>query len=211
MTKLTACVLFACALCVPLRADDEKKRVAYVDLGAKANWKLKEGYGDEANNLSQLPAGEQTFGGVKFKIGTGMLQVSGKETENFPEKIEGVKADATCSKIYFLHATHYAAKDDAIIGYYTVNYDDKTQETIPIVYGKDMLDWWYNEDSKEPTRGKVAWKGDNENAKGNGSKIRLYLMTWKNPEPKKKVVSIDFGSTNIDKTAPFCVGITLEQ
>jgi hypothetical protein len=61
-----------------------------------------------------------------------------------------------------------------------------------------------------PSRGKVAWKGDNENAKGNGSKIRLYLLTWENPEPKQ-IVSIDFGSTNIDEAAACCVAITAEE
>jgi hypothetical protein len=210
MTKLIACAVFAVAVGVALRAQD-KKKVTYVDLEPKANQKLKEGYGDEANHLGALPAGEQTFGGVKFKIGAGLIMLSGKETENLPEKVDGIKVDAMCSKLHILHATHYSAKDDAIIGSYTVNYDDKSQETIAIVYGKDVLDWWYNDDSKEPTRGKVAWKGDNENAKGNGSKIRLYMLTWKNPEPKRKIVSIDFASTNLDQAAPFCVAITAEE
>ncbi len=211
MKPLIACVLLTYALGVPLSAQDDTKSVKNLDLGPKANQKLKDGYGDDANNLAQLTAGEQTLGGVKFKIGEGLIQVSGNETENLPEKVEGIKVDATVSKLHFLHATHYAAKDDAIIGYYTVNYDDKSQETIPIVYGKDVLDWWYNGDSKEPTRGKVAWKGDNENAKGSGSKIRLYMMTWKNPEPKKKIVGIDFASTNAAQAAPFCVAITGEE
>ncbi len=211
MQKLFACVLCAYIFGIPLRADGDKKTLTYVDLAPKANQKLKEGYGDDANNLSELKAEEQTLAGVKFKIGEGLIQVSGKETEGLPEKVEGIKVNAMCSKLHILHATHFTAKDDAIIGYYTVNYDDKSQETIPIVYGKDVLDWWYTGDSKEPTRGKVAWKGDNENAKNNGSKIRLYVTTWKNPEPKRKVVSIDFGSTNIDKAAPFCVAITAEE
>jgi hypothetical protein len=37
------------------------------------------------------------------------------------------------------------------------------------------------------------------------------MMTWKNPDPKKKIVSIDFGSTNAAQTAPFCVAITGEE
>jgi hypothetical protein len=210
MKTLIASALLVCAVAVPLTAEDEKG-VTYLDLGPKTNQKLKEGYGDDANNLSELTAGEKTLAGVKFKIGTGLIMLSGKETENLPEKVEGIKLGEKCTKLHFLHATHYsAAKDDTIIGYYTVNYDDKSQETIPIVYGKDVLDWWYNDESKEPTRGKVAWKGDNENAKNNGSKIRLYLTTWKNPEPTKKVVSIDFGSTNSDRPAPFCVAITAQ-
>jgi hypothetical protein len=190
---------------------NQKLKVTYVDLSPRANQKLKESYGNEGNNLATLPTGKQPFTGVKFKIGPGLIQLSGKETPDKPEKVEGIKVNTTFSKLYLLHATHWGAKDDAIIGYYTVNYDDKRQETIPIVYGKDVLDWWYTGDSKEPTRAKVAWKGDNDDAKNGGAKIRLYVTTWKNPEPARKVVSIDFVSTNTEKAAPFCVAITAEE
>jgi hypothetical protein len=210
MRTLFIGAVLGCALGVPLRGDDGKS-VTYVDLAAKTNLKLKEGYGSDDNTLANLPTGEQTFAGIKFKIGAGVVLLSGKDTDDKPEKVEGIKVGATCSKLHFLHATHYAAKDDTIVGSYTVNYDDKSQQTIPIVYGKDVLDWWYSDDSKEPTRGKVAWKGDNDNAKNSGSKIRLYATTWKNPEPTRKIVSIDFASTNADKAAPFCVAITAQE
>jgi hypothetical protein len=210
MRKTIACGLLVSALAVPVLANGDR-RVTYVDLGPQANQKLKEGYGAEGNNLAALPTGEQTFAGVKFKIGPGLIQLSGKESADKPEKVEGIKVNATFSRLYILHATHWGARDDAIIGYYTVTYHDKSQETIPIVYGKDVLDWWWTADSKEPTRGKVAWKGDNDDAKNGGSRIRLYVTTWKNPEPARKVVSIDFASTNADKAAPFCVAITAEE
>lgn len=211
MRSIMACGVVALALVLPL-AGAETAKVTYLDLQPKANQKLKDGYGNEDNNLAALPKGEQTFGGVKFKVGEGLIQTSGKDTSGLPEKVEGIKVDGKLSKLHILHATHYgAAKDDVIVGYYTVNYDDKSQETIPIVYGKDVLDWWQMADSKEPTRGKVAWTGDNENAKGSGAKIRLFRTTWKNPEPGKKVVSIDFGSTNAAEAAPFCVAISAEE
>ena len=38
------------------------------------------------------------------------------------------------------------------------------------------------------------------------------MTTWKNPEPKKKVVSIDFGATTCRyAVSPFCVAITAEK
>jgi beta-galactosidase len=205
------CGLAGCVLALPLLAA-EGRRLTCLDLQPQANQKLKDGYGSDDNNLAALPAGEQTFAGVKFHIGESLILLSGRDsTEDKPEKAEGIKVNAKLSKLYFLHATHWSGKDGAIIGSYTVNYDDKSQETIPIVYGKDVLDWWFNDDSKEPTRGKVAWKGDNDDAKNNGSRVRLYLTTWKNPEPTRKVVSIDFASTNSEKAAPFCVAITAEE
>jgi hypothetical protein len=213
MQRKIACVMIlcACAAALPAKPAKDDRRVTFVDLNPQANQKLKEGYGSEGNNLAALPTGEQTFAGAKFKIGPGLIQLSGKESADRPEKVEGIKVNTKCSKLYLLHACHWGAKDDGIIGYYTVHYDDKSHETIPIVYGKDVLDWWYSADAKEPTRGKVAWKGDNDDAKNGGAMIRLYLTVWKNPEPARKVVSIDFGSTNAEKAAPFCVAITAEE
>jgi hypothetical protein len=210
MLNMIACGVMICAVAAPLRTNGER-RVTYLDFGSLANQKLKESYGTEGNNLAALPTGEQTFAGVKFKIGPGLIQLRGTDDQNSPEKAEGIKVNSTFSKLYILHACHNSAKDDAIIVYYTVHYEDKSQETIPIVWGRDVLDWWYSGDSKGPTRAKVAWKGDNGDAKNNGAKIRLYLTTWKNPEPARKVVGIDFGSTNYTSAAPFCVAITAEK
>ncbi len=209
MRTVVVCGL-ACLLALPALAA-EGRRATYVDLGPQANQKLTESLGNEGNNLAALPTGEQTFAGVKFKVGDGLIQLAGKNAPDKPEKAEGIKVGATCSRLYFLHACHWSAADDAIIGYYTVTYDDRSQETVPIVYGKDVLDWWYTDDSKEPTRGKVGWKGTNDNATASGAKVRLYVTTWKNPEPTKKIARIDFGSTNATEAAPFCVAITAEE
>jgi hypothetical protein len=191
------------------RAQDRK--VTFIDLQPQANQKLNESLGTEGNNLGALPKGEQVFAGVRFKVGDGLVQLVSTAVADKPEKVEEVKVGTTFSKLYLLHACHNSAKSDAIVGYYTVHYADKSQETIPIVYGKDVLDWWYTGDSPEPTRAKVAWKGDNDDAKNKGAKIRLYLTTWRNPEPARRVVSIDFGSTNYTEAAPFCVAITAEE
>jgi hypothetical protein len=205
--------VLVCATCLvgvsPAVAQEHK--LTYLDLQPQANQMLKESLGNEGNNLAALPKGEQVFDGVQFKIGEGLIQLASTAIADKPEKVEGIKVGTTFSKLYLLHACHHGAKDDAIIGYYTVNYEDKSQETIPIVYGRDISDWWYTEDSKAPTRAKVAWKGSNDDAKNNGAGIRLYATTWKNPEPTRKVVSIDFGSTNSTDAAPFCVAITAEE
>jgi hypothetical protein len=54
-----------------------------------------------------------------------------------------------------LHATEWAAEEDTIVGEYTVTWDDDNSVTIPIVYGKDVLDWSYDDGSSEPSRAKV--------------------------------------------------------
>ena len=187
---------------------EKAREFTCLDLQQEANWQLTEG---EGNNLAALPKKQQIFGGVTFNIGDGLIQLGSSTLADKPEKVEGVKVGMTCRTIHFLHACHRSAKDDAIIGYYTINYEDKSQETVALVYGKDIADWWYTEGAAEPSRAKVAWNGENDVAKDQGSKIRLYLRTWRNPEPLRKVVSIDFGSTSYTGTSPFCVAITVEK
>jgi hypothetical protein len=101
--------------------------------------------------------------------------------------------------------------DDTQIAEYKVHYEDGSTETIPVVYGKDVRDWWFTEKSKGIKRGKVAWKGDNDLAKGSDSQIRLYLSTWENPHPAKAVARIDYAKRNDNPAAPFCVAISIER
>jgi hypothetical protein len=200
-----------CVVALLLIAGDDKRKTTCVNLQPYTNQKLKEGVGNESNNLAELKQGEETLAGVKFKIGEGFIQLGSPRLPDSPKKVEDIEVKATFSKLHILHATHHAAEKDAIIAYFTVNYEDKSTQTIPIVFGKDVLDWWHQENDEEPSRAKVAWKGCNEAAKNDERKIRLYLTTWKNPEPTKKVVSLEFGSTFYTDCAPFCVAIRAEE
>jgi outer membrane protein assembly factor BamB len=187
-----------------------------VDVQAHANQKLTEGYGPgeayKGNNLAALPTGERLFAGVRWQIGPGLILLSGKATADRPAGVRGIRVEATCSRLYFLHATHWAAPEGQTVGYYTVNYEGKGRQKVPIVYGKDVSDWWYRVGAAGPSRAAVAWKGENAVAANtNGSGIRLYLTTWQNPEPARKVLTIDFASTNSSDAAPFCVAITAEK
>jgi hypothetical protein len=209
-------VVVMCCVAILLTGQASARKQTPLDLQPYANQKLKEGAshasGQQGNNLAALPTGEQTLAGVQWKIGPGLIQLSGRSATDKPAKIEGIKVGMNLSKLHILHATQWTAGDDALVGTYTVHYEDKSQEKIPIVYGKDTSDWWYRDESKIPSRAEVAWKGENEvAAKANGSRIRLYLATWKNPQPARKVASIDFASTNGGDAAPFCVALTAEE
>ena len=190
--------------------------VDYIDLKDFANVKLKDNLHSDNfadNNLDKLPAGKGTFAEVKFNIGESLLQLGSSQVKQ-PDKIAGIKVGLKCKKLHFLHATGYGSETDAdaTIAKYVVNYDDKTTAEIPVVYGKDVVDWWAYPDKAGPTEGKVAWEGENEASKGFKAKIKLYLKTWDNPHPGKKVVTLDFVATAPDKApAPFCVAITAEN
>ena len=55
------------------------------------------------------------------------------------------------------------------------------------------------------------WTGGNPAAKQYNVELRLYLAVWKNPHPDKKVIDIDYVSTNTTAAAPFCVAMTAEE
>ena len=46
------------------------------------------------------------------------------------------------------------APDGTEIGTYIVHYADRTEERIPIIYGKDVRDWWRCSDPERPSRPK---------------------------------------------------------
>jgi hypothetical protein len=43
----------------------------------------------------------------------------------------------------------FGADDGTEIGAYIVHYTEGTDERIPIIYGKDVRDWWRNSDSAD--------------------------------------------------------------
>ena len=87
--------------------EDKKPTYTPVDLQPYANQKRDEslGSGVEGNNLVTLPGGEQSFEGVEFTIGEGILHLGSNILDRHPDKIEGIKVDAKCAKIHILHAT----------------------------------------------------------------------------------------------------------
>jgi hypothetical protein len=207
-----------CVLGTLLAAEDTKK-FSYVDLQPKANQKLVDNFGSgiEGNNLANVPKGEQTFEEVKFKIAEGCVQLGSERLkETKPDRVDGIPVGKPFAKLHLLHATEYGAgetvvSDDTEIARYDVHYEGGDTEKIPVVYGKDVRDWWIWGDEPAATRGKVAWTGENESSKDAGHQIRLFLGTWENPHPTKRVVSIDYVKVGDSVTAPFCVAMTLEE
>jgi hypothetical protein len=187
----------------------------FIDLKEYANGKLKENLHSnryEGNDLSSLPTGKQKLGDHTFFIGEKLLQLKSAQVAERPEKIEGIKVNRTMKKLHFLNACGYSAEPDTVIGKYIVRYDDESTAEIEIVYGRDVVDWWAYPDQAAPTKGKVAWEGENAASKGFEAKIKLYVLTWENPKPDKKVATIDFVATKPDQSAaPFCVAITAEE
>jgi beta-lactamase regulating signal transducer with metallopeptidase domain len=206
-----------------LGIDQKPLQRTFLDLDPLANVKRTDNFhsGRPGNNLVALPRGVHTFHGMKFKVGDGVLQLSSTNVPDKPAKIAGIPVNQQVTKLHILHATGYGGglnkpgeslfvPDNTVVGRYRIYYEDTGVEVIPIIYGKDVRDWWYVEDGDEVNPANVAWQGDNELAISMGARIRLYTTSWLNPKPDKKIVQIEFVSTNESPAAPFCVAITAE-
>ena len=190
---------------------DARADTRLIDLTAYYNAALTNSWqGFEGNHLAGLPAGLQEFGGVRFDV-RGVIQLHGTEILiEFPDRVDGIKVHQKCRRIHFLHAASFPYRSKTTNGLYTFHYVDSRVEVMPVVYGKQTSDWWFNPDKPAgPTNATVAWVGGNQAAKAYGRSIRLYLATWENPRPDIEVATISFvvGPT-ID--GPFLVAITVE-
>ena len=222
-SKPAVVAILAGNFCWAVLAQAEEK-FTYIDIEPLASRKLLDNLcsGTDGNSLSALPAGEQILGGVKFKVGPGLIQLGSKLFETFPEKVEGIAVNRKFTKLHVLHATCNGGgpneeggegyvKDGTLIGQYILRYEDGSEEGIPIVYGEDVRDWWYVDGEAEPSRGKVVWTGDNQFAAEVGAHLRLYMSTSSNPKPEKKVVRIDYVSRKTETpAAPFCISMSIE-
>jgi WD40 repeat protein len=190
--------------------------LTFLDLQSKANWRLSHGWGNDpdSNSLASLPRGEGDFGGVKFNVRESALRLGSKQFSTASERIENVGVNLRAAKLYFLHSTVWGTSAGALIGEYVVHYADGGVCSIPIVYGKDVRDWWDwgvtdHEPGGQSTRATVAWQGKNPASTARNANIRLFLSVWKNPRPSEKIASLDYVSAMTD-AAPFCVAITAE-
>jgi hypothetical protein len=182
MSRPLSCLI--CLVATALVADDATFRP--VDLQPFANQKRSEslGSGVDGNHLSNVPGGDQTFGGVRFQVGESLVHLGSSILDRHPEKVIGIKAEGNCKKLHFLHATCFGGgpnepgnplhvKDGTTIGQYMVKYADGGGEGIPIVYGEDVRDWFYIPGEAETSRARMVWNGDNDRASELGAKISL--------------------------------------
>jgi len=223
MTRFFSLALICSAWAITLA--DDAARYQPIDLQPYATQKRGDGLGSgiEGNNLTNVPGGEQTLGGVAIKIDDGIVHLGSNIVDRHPDQVLGIKVNAGCKKLHILHATCFGGgpnkpgdpfyvKDGTVIGQYMIRYSDGSGEGISIAYGEDVRDWFYVNDEATTTRGKVVWTGDNDRAAMLDAKIRLYLTSWDNPHPDKQIASIDYvGKKSETACAPFCVAISLEK
>jgi tRNA A-37 threonylcarbamoyl transferase component Bud32 len=168
------------------------------------NWMDPRGGGDD---LRELPIGIQKLAGTEFDV-RGVIQVE-QGCRKHPPEILGVVIGQPCRRIHFLHAARNAGllEDGIQIGSYFISLADGTQQEIPLVLGRELVDWRIQPRRKEEYV--TAWVGQNPHTRKLRKHIRLFKTTWENPFPEVEVRSVDFVSA-CPGPCPFLVALTVE-
>jgi len=170
---------------------------------------------DTRNNLAQLPAGHQTFDGVRFNV-AGLIQLADgndvTQTNNpYPESVGSIPVNRFCHQLHLLHGTAQGVDGQIVVASLVLHYADGTTGKLDIVYGRQVYDWWFNGDAGLPLARdtKVAWVGENETATSKGCGIRVFKTSFLNPKPDVRIDTVDFVST-LTPCAPFLLALTVE-
>jgi hypothetical protein len=181
-----------------------------LDLTANYNAQLSDGWqGFPGNDLAQMPSGLQQFNGVPFDV-RGVIQLGGAEAAVvFTNKIEGIAVHQRFKRLNVLHAATFPPVKQRNLARYVLHYFDGQTNEIPIVYGENIADWWFDPKGQLPRNAQVAWEGSNEAVKAYEKSLHLYHMNWDNPLPDVEVVSISLVSC-MNVSAPFVIAITID-
>ena len=169
------------------------------------------GGGFAGNGLAELPRGDRTFRGVRFRVGDDFIQLSGKPLTSCPVGIGGIPVDRRVAALYVLHGTQKVRGGTASQLENTGSAMRTARRRLfPSSTGKTFRDWW-NSDNLPVTRGTLVWTGGNISAESRSAHLRLYLGAWTNPNPEKKVTSLEYLSSAESDSAPFCLAMTVEE
>ena len=201
----------------PAPAQDEqippglRERLTFVDLDRRGNDFLADGPGGNGNDLNRLPRGIHKLGDVYFRIGEKMVHVQGGMRLDLPRSVKGIPVQARADRVHFLHATQGGRDPGTLIGAYVLRYTDGTSEQVPLVYGRNIANWWSFPRKDDPTEAETHWTGSNDMTDLNPRlKIRLFAVTWTNPHPEKEITAFDVLSSGND-CDPFLAAVTLSR
>ncbi|MBN1248408.1 MAG: hypothetical protein JXC32_12170, partial [Anaerolineae bacterium] len=135
-----------------------------IDLTAYYTASLDEDWvGVPGGNLAALPQGVQVFAEAAFDM-RGVIQLAGQATtpakgRDFPSVVEGIKVNHQGRRLHFLHGAVGETDQDTRIGDYVLHYADGRTVEVPIIYQRQVRNWWTREGEPLPTDADIAWTG----------------------------------------------------
>jgi WD40 repeat protein/tRNA A-37 threonylcarbamoyl transferase component Bud32 len=195
------------AMKLPTR--DGKASDSLIDLSLYYNARLDHPRNPQArhDHFGQMTTGVQRLAEVDFDV-RGVVQLSSKHLIGYyPPKVEGIRISRPAKRLHFLHATKWNDPAGTHVATFVIHYASGPPRSVPIVCGRDVCNWWSV--TPVPTHATVAWTGTNATATANRHTLRLFKMTWENPEPDREIRALDFRSEG-KESAPFLIAITAE-
>jgi WD40 repeat protein len=166
--------------------------------------------------FADLPRGIQRLGGTTFDL-RGILLLDRTASPSpgdasRPIRGCGIPVRRVCRQLHFLHAVGgNEGKDGEQVARWLIHYADGNSEVWPVIYGKQVRDWWWwAKDPQKVSEAVIAWEGHSPIPLAQGAEnVRVFQATWKNPRPDIEVIHLDFirGQTKVD---PFVLAITAE-
>ncbi|MFH0795863.1 MAG: carbohydrate binding domain-containing protein [Candidatus Omnitrophota bacterium] len=147
------------------------------------SWGLQEGV--DANQLM-----------LEGKTGQAVISLFGTKKEFFPLTAGPMSVGSKkYVRLYFLHTATWVFPDlnNKPIARYVLAYEDGSSETIPLVIGRNVNNWWVYPNERLPDA-KIVHIADNPHEGAVGGKLALFVYAWSNPHPDNPIRNITFES-----------------
>ena len=190
-----------------------KERLTFVNLDPRGTEFLADGPGGNGNDLARLPRGVHKMGATYYRVGEKLIHLRGRNAPGLPGSVAGIVVGDRGHKLHIVHGAHWAAEVGTEVATYNIHYVDGATVRIPVVYGRDVVNWWlFPRGVKQtPSDATLAWTGSNDVTDMNpGLTLRLFATTWTNPHPDRAIATLEVTSkgTGCDL---FLVALTLER
>jgi hypothetical protein len=162
----------------------------------------------EESNLAGLPKGLQRLASVDYDV-RGAIKLRGQHNPGLPHEVRSIPVERRCRRLHFLHGTAWHEDNGTRIGSYVIHFVDGRQTEVPIIYGRDVRNWWLTKEQHAAGTPVAVWVGSTPAAAREGFDIHLFHSVWENPRPDVEVRDFDFVSAD-SQCPPFLIGVTAE-
>lgn len=168
--------------------------------------------GEDTNDMSEMPVGDQVFCDIPFAVtdpaANGRRAVLGISSNPDYKRAEYVPVNGKAKSVYFLHC---CSGGRGLVGQFDVHYQDGSRTRQYVHSGSEVESWFmpgpdiaFGGKYLRSGNRRLAWWGANRKFKNVG----VFAYGWNNPHPEKAIESIEFtaAETNIKW---FILGLTL--
>ena len=191
--------------------------ISYINLNGVNNSTLQNGI--DSLDAYELLKGEVEKNGKKFNIASAAKRatvVYSVKDKNKTKSSKGIQIGKDISSLLFLHACAKEATNKRaykcicnfdetaeLLGWYEVIYEDGFVTTIPIRYGKNILDWNVNnrimnkkKKRKVYEQNQYAYEAEAVKVSRSEKPITFFAYEWKNARPGKPIKKVCLKAVN---------------